>query len=97
MFVEVVWSGVWLEIKEGSSIYSQSEGGDVSLLELLGHAANDDEKLQREGANSQRQRRSLPILADEHRRRLGKRTSARAHYGLLAATRPCLLRRLRHR
>ena len=66
-------------------------------LELSRHAANGDEKLQGEGAKAQRQRRSLPTLADEHRRRLGKQTSTRAHCGVLAVTRPCLLRRLRRR
>ena len=62
--------------------------------ELSRRAPNGDKKLQREGANAQRQRRSLPTLVDEHRRRLGKWTSARAHCGVLAATRPCLLRLL---
>ena len=69
----------------------------MSPPELSGHAANGDEKLQGEGANAQRQRRSLPTLADEHRRRLGKWTSARAHCAVLDAMRPCLLRRLRRR
>ena len=78
-------------------MYSQSKRGDVSLPELFGHAANSDEKLQLEGASVEHQRSSFPTLADEHRRRLEKRTSARAHCGLLAATCPCLLRRLRHR
>ena len=97
MFVEVVWSGAWLGFEEGSTIYSRSEGGDVSPPELSGHAANGDEKLQDKGANTQRQRRSLPTLADEPKRWLGKQTSARAHCAILAAMRPCLLRRLRRR
>ena len=66
----------------------------MSPLDLSGHAVNGDEKLQREGANTQHQRRSLPTLADDHRRRLEKRTSARVHCGLLAMTCPCLLQQL---
>ena len=96
MFVEVAWSGAWLGMEEGA-LYIAGARGDASPPELSGHVANGDEKLQSEGANTQRQRRSLPTLMDEHRRRWRKWTSARAHCGILATTRPCLLRRLRRR
>ena len=58
----------------------------MSPPKLSGHTANDDEKLQGEGANTQRQRRSLPTLADEHMRRFEMGTSTRAHCAVLAAT-----------
>ena len=92
--VEVVWGGAWLRF-EAWSLYIAEARGDVSLPKLYGHAANGDKKFQGEGAKAQHQRRSLPMLVDEHRRKLGKRTSARANCGVLAATRACLLRRLR--
>ena len=80
VLVEVVSRGAWLGFEAGS-LYIAGARGNVSPSELSGHAVNGDEKLQCEGANTQRQRRSLPTLAEEHMRRWRKWTSTRAHCG----------------
>ena len=66
MFVEVVWSGAWLGIEEGSAIYSRSEGGNVSPPELSRYAANGNEKLQCEGGKCSASMQELSTLMDEH-------------------------------
>ena len=46
--MEVVWSGAWLA-REAGWLYIAGAGWDVSPPQRFGHAANVDERLQREG------------------------------------------------
>ena len=50
--MEVVWSGAWLEIEEGSAIYSRSEGGRVAAGALWTRGERRREAPRRGGKGS---------------------------------------------
>ena len=78
----------WCVASEGGGValYSRGRrGGRVAAGALWTHGERRREAPTR-GDRVQHQRRRLPTLADEHRRRFEMGTSTRAHCAVLAAT-----------
>ena len=94
MFVEVVWSGAWLGIEEGSAICSWSEGGRVAAGALWTRGERRREAPRRggKGSASTQELAHARGRAQEAVGEVDKRTRALWHFGrdvpVLAAAAP---------